>query len=101
MPLGADALSLEGLVQATGAAFVAVYVTSTAAGVRLLDGAARWAAGIAFAAVLVVLAFSGPYLLVPAAVAVAALTAVRSSRTWPHTTPTEFRAPRALSSACE
>ena len=101
VPLGADLLSLEGLVRATSAAFVAVYVTATAAGVRLLDGAPRWAAGIAFAAVLVVLAFSGPYLLVPAAVAVAALTAVRSSRTWPHSTPTDFRAPRALSSACE
>jgi amino acid efflux transporter len=101
VPLGTDLLSLDGLVRASGAAFVAVYVTATAAGVRLLDGAARWAAGIAFAAVLVVLAFSGPYLLVPAAVAVAALTAVRSSRTWPHSTPTDFRAPRALSSACE
>ncbi len=48
--------------------FVAVYVTATAAGVRLLDGAARRGGRrIAFAAVLVVLAFSGPYLLVPAA----------------------------------
>jgi amino acid efflux transporter len=74
VPLGADLLSLDGLVRATGAAFVAVYVTATAAGVRLLDGAARWAAAIAFAAVLVVLAFSGPYLIVPAVVAVAALT---------------------------
>ena len=101
VPLGADLLSIDGLVRASGAAFVAVYVTATAAGVRLLDGAARWAAAIAFAAVLVVLAFSGPYLLVPAAVAAAALTAVRSSRTWPHSTPTELRAPRALSSACE
>ena len=101
VPLGADVLSLEGLVHATSASFVAVYVTATAAGLRLLDGAARWAAAIAFVAVLVVLAFSGPYLLVPAVVAVAALTAVRSSRTWLHTTPTELRAPRALSSACE
>ena len=68
-------------VRATSASFVAVYVTATAAGARLLDGAARWAAGIAFAAVLVVLAFSGPYLLVPAVVAVAALTAARARRT--------------------
>jgi amino acid efflux transporter len=71
--LGTELLSLEGLVRGTSAAFVAVYVTATAAGVRLLDGAARWSAGVAFAAVVVVLAFSGPFLLVPAGVAVAVL----------------------------
>ena len=60
-------------MRACSASFVAVYVTATAAGVRLLDGAARAAAGVAFAAVVVVLAFSGPYLLVPAAVAGAVL----------------------------
>ena len=101
VPLGADLLSLEGLVRATSASFVAVYVTATAAGVRLLGGAARRAAAVALVAVLVVLAFSGLYLLVPAAVAAAALTAVRSSSAWPHSTPTDFRAPRALPSACE
>jgi amino acid efflux transporter len=73
IPLGADLLSLDGLVRAASAAFVAVYVTSTAAGVRLLQGAARTAAGVAFAAVVVVLAFSGPYLLVPALIATAAM----------------------------
>jgi amino acid efflux transporter len=72
-PLGADVLSVEGLVRATSASFVAVYVTATAAGVRLLDGAARWSVGGAFAAVLLVLAFSGPFLLVPAVVAAAVL----------------------------
>jgi amino acid efflux transporter len=72
VPLGADVLSLEGLVQATSASFVAVYVTATAAGVRLLGGAARWAAGVALAAVVVVLAFSGPFLIVPAVVAIGA-----------------------------
>jgi amino acid efflux transporter len=72
-PLGADLLSLEGLVRATSASFVAVYVAATAAGVRMLDGSARLSAGIAFAAVVVVLAFSGPFLIVPAVVAVAAL----------------------------
>src|SRR5918998_1166962 len=45
-----------------------------AAAVRLA-GAPRWAAGTACAAVLVVLAFSGPFLLVPAAVAAAAVIA--------------------------
>ena len=73
IPLGADLLSVEGLVRACSAAFVAVYVIATAAGVRLLTGAARAAAAVAFAAVAVVLAFSGPYLLVPVAVAAAAL----------------------------
>ncbi len=74
-PLAADALSVEGLVRACSAAFVSVYVMATAAGVRLLDGAARACSGVALAAVTVVLAFSGPFLLVPAAVAVAYLAA--------------------------
>jgi amino acid efflux transporter len=73
IPLAADLLSVEGLVRATSASFVAVYVTATAAGVRLLEGVARAAAVVAFVAVVVVLAFSGPYLIVPAAVAGAAL----------------------------
>jgi amino acid efflux transporter len=69
VPLAAEILSLEGLVRACSASFVAVYVTATAAGVRLLDGAPRAAAAIAFAAVLVVLAFFGPFVLVPATIA--------------------------------
>jgi amino acid efflux transporter len=69
VPLGADLLGLEGLVRAVNAAFVAVYVAATAAGVRLLDGGARAAAATALAAVVVVLGFSGPFLLVPAGVA--------------------------------
>jgi amino acid efflux transporter len=69
VPLAADVLSLEGLVRACSAAFVAVYVTATAAGIRLLDGAARTAAGIAFVAVLAVFAFFGPFMLVPATIA--------------------------------
>ena len=73
VPLGADLVSVEALVRACSAAFVAVYVTATAAGVRLLAGAARAAAAVAFAAVVVVLAFSGPFLLVPAAIAAAVL----------------------------
>jgi amino acid efflux transporter len=73
VPLGADLLSVDGLVRACSASFVAVYVIATAAGIRLLDGAARGAAAVAFVAVVVVLVFSGPYLLVPAAVAAAAL----------------------------
>jgi amino acid efflux transporter len=73
VPLGADALSLEALVRAMNAAFISVYVMATAAGFRLLAGAPRWAAGSACAAVVVVLAFSGAFLLVPAAIAALAL----------------------------
>ena len=79
-PLGADVVGLEGVIRATSAAFVAVYVTATAAGVRLLAGPARGSAAVAFAAVLVVFAFSGPYLLVPAAVAALALVSGRQLR---------------------
>ena len=71
--LAADVLSLDGLIKATSAAFVAVYVPSTAAGVRLLDGAARRLAAVSFGAVVIVFAFFGVYLLVPAAVALVAL----------------------------
>jgi len=73
IPLAFDALSLDGLMRATSAAFVAVYVTATAAGAKLLDGSARVCAGIAFAAVVVILGFSGPYVLVPAVLAVAGI----------------------------
>jgi amino acid efflux transporter len=72
-PLATGLLSVEGLVRACSASFVAVYVTATAAGVRMLGGAARVSAAVAFAAVVVVLAFSGPLVLVPAGVAVAVL----------------------------
>ena len=73
IPLATDLVSVDGLVRACSAAFVAVYAIATLAGVRLLTGAARNAAAVAFAAVVVVLAFSGPYLIVPAAVATVAL----------------------------
>ena len=68
VPLALDALSVEGLIKACSAAFVAVYVAATAAGVRLLTGAARRCSAVAFVAVVAVLAFSGPYVLVPLAV---------------------------------
>ena len=68
--LAADVFSLDGLVRATSTSFVAVYVLATAAGIRLLSGRARAGSAVAFAAVVVVFAFSGAYLLVPAVVAV-------------------------------
>jgi len=68
-PLAADLISADALIRACSACFLAVYVLATAAGVRLLDGRARWAAGAGCAAVLVVLGFSGAYVVVPAAIA--------------------------------
>jgi amino acid efflux transporter len=73
VPLALDVVGVDGLVRATSASFVAVYVAATAAGVRLLDGAARVCAAIAFAAVTVVLGFSGVYLAIPAVVGAVAL----------------------------
>jgi amino acid efflux transporter len=72
-PLAAGVLDVDALIRACSASFVAVYVISTAAGARILDGGARRAAAIAFAAVTVVFAFSGPFLLVPAAIAAVVL----------------------------
>ena len=73
VPLALDVGGVDALVRACSAAFVAVYVAATAAGVRLLGGAARVCAGVAFAAVAVVLAFSGVYVVVPAVVGALAL----------------------------
>ena len=50
---------------------------ATAAGIRLLTGAPRKAAAVAFVAVVAVLGFSGLYLVVPAAIAAAALVLTR------------------------
>jgi hypothetical protein len=65
-------------VRACSTCVVAVYVTATAAGARLLTGRLRAVAALSFALVVVVLAFSGPYLAVP--LAVAALAAGTLSR---------------------
>jgi amino acid efflux transporter len=93
-PLAVDLVSVEGLVRACSASFVAVYVTATAAGLRLLSGAARVSAGVAFAAVVVVLSFSGPLVLVPAGVAVAVLMPYARSAITPASRST------AVSSSC-
>ena len=76
-------VGVDGLVRACSAAFVAVYVAATAAGVRLLDGAARVCAGVAFVAVAVVLAFSGVYLAVPVVVAALAMARVPACSLYP------------------
>jgi amino acid efflux transporter len=67
--LASGLLGLDGLMRATSAAFVAVYVVATFAGVRLLAGRARVCSSVAFGVVLVVFAFSGPFVLVPLAIA--------------------------------
>jgi amino acid efflux transporter len=73
VPLAFDVIGVDGLVRACSAAFVAVYVAATAAGVRMLSGAPRVAAIVALAAVSVVFAFSGAYLAVPVVVGAVAL----------------------------
>ncbi len=62
--------STSDLIRATSACFVAVYVAATASAVRILRGKERAAASVALALVILVAAFSGWYLLLPAASAV-------------------------------
>jgi amino acid efflux transporter len=70
--LAAGLVDVDPLVRAISACFVAVYVAATAAGVRLLDGRLRGAAALSLALVVAILAFSGPYVVAPAAVALLA-----------------------------
>jgi amino acid efflux transporter len=58
------------LVKATSACFVAVYVATTCAAVRILRGGARVAAMVSAVFVITIAGFSGSYLAVPAASAV-------------------------------
>jgi amino acid efflux transporter len=62
--------STSDLIRATSACFVAVYVAATASAVRILQGVERGAALVALAMMLVVAAFSGWYLLLPAVSAI-------------------------------
>jgi amino acid efflux transporter len=71
--LAAGLVEVDPIVRAISTCFVAVYVTATAAGVRLLDGRRRAAAAASLALVVVVLGFSGPFVAAPAAVGLAAL----------------------------
>jgi amino acid efflux transporter len=73
IPLALDVLSVDALMKATSATFVAVYVAAMAAGVKLLVGRGRTAAGVGFVAVLVVFGFSGAFILVPLAIGVVAI----------------------------
>ncbi len=70
--------STSGLVRATSACFVCVYLLAIGSAVRILDGAGRAAAIVALALIAVVAVFSSFYLLVPAVVAAIALVLRRS-----------------------
>jgi amino acid efflux transporter len=61
------------LVRGTSACFVAVYVLALGSGVRILTGATRVAAALALALVCAVAVFSGTYLALPAAAAIASV----------------------------
>lgn len=78
--LSAGALSTTGLVRATSACFIAVYVVALLAAVRVLDGAARAAAVVASALAIAVALFSTTYLAVPLVAAAAVLLWRRWSR---------------------
>jgi amino acid efflux transporter len=76
--LAAGLVDVDPIVRAISTSFVAVYVAATAAGVRLLDGRLRATAALSLALVVVVLAFSGPYVAAPAGIALLALGFVRA-----------------------
>jgi amino acid efflux transporter len=73
--LAAGAVSADALVRACSTCFVAVYAPALAAGAKLLAGGARRASALALAVIVVLLGFSGAFLLVPAAIALAVLAA--------------------------
>lgn len=85
LALALDLTSVEGLIRSASTLFVAVYAAGTAAGMRLLTGLARVAAVLAFGLVLLILSFSGRYLLIVVVVSVAATVYLghRRSRTRP------------------
>ena len=78
--LAMGAFSVDTLVRATSACFVAVYVLALAAAVRTLEAGGRGLAVVALAAVGVVAAFSSVYVLVPAVAAVLVLVMRRRDR---------------------
>jgi amino acid efflux transporter len=77
--IGAGWVSLTQLVAVPTAFFLTVYLFCAASATRILRGPVRVAGGVACAVTVVILGFSGPALVVVAAViAVAALTGKRS-----------------------
>lgn len=76
--LAADVVSAEGLVRATSACFVSVYVLSLGSATRILEGRARAIAAVALTLVTVVTLFSGAFLAVPVGMALATLATRRA-----------------------
>jgi amino acid efflux transporter len=69
---------VDNLLPLSASSFIATYVLSMAAAVRLLHGAARIGAGVALVACVVVLLFSGALLAWIVGVAIASLLYTRS-----------------------
>jgi amino acid efflux transporter len=67
--LAADVFEADGLVRATSACFVVVYVLALGSAVGILEDRARAIAALALVLIAVVAGFSGLFLLVPLAVA--------------------------------
>jgi amino acid efflux transporter len=65
--------SASGLVRATSALFIAVYVLALLSAVRILEGRVRVAAVVALVAALALAVFSGWFLLVPVSAALVSL----------------------------
>jgi amino acid efflux transporter len=87
LALGASALlgglllglgSAEGLVRATSALFIAVYVLALLSALRIVAGRIRVAAGVAFASAVVLAVFSTWFLLVPLGAALVAIATRRA-----------------------
>jgi amino acid efflux transporter len=72
--------STDDLIRATSACFIGVYVLALSSAVRILDGAVRVMAAATLALFVVLAGFSGWFLGLPAAAAVAAVVIRRASR---------------------
>ncbi len=73
--------STSGLVRATSACFIAVYLLALTSAYRILSGRARAVAAVAVVSVVVLAVFSSWYLLVPVAAAIVSLALKSSLRT--------------------
>ena len=92
--VGAGWVSLTHLVAVPTAFFLTVYLFCTASATRVLRGPVRLAAGAACATTVVILGFSGPALVIVAAVvALAALTARRSAEWARRVNPADLPSP--------
>jgi amino acid efflux transporter len=81
VPLVAGAGSTSGLVRATSACFIGVYLFALSSAFRILTGRIRSVAALAFATVIVLGIFAAWYLLVPIVAAAVALALKSSLRT--------------------